>query len=129
MGHAQPVGHILLQTVYAILRRDGGYVEPQLGAFVVTGQHLFAPVTQDIGTKTWVRLRTVVELHPVKAADGLHAACLPVIFRHRLMVKHLAEQVAVPPDTEIGRNACAPYAKGIIVAVVFLLLIGMFRGD
>ena len=41
------------------------------------------------------------------------------------MVEHLAKQVAVPPDAEVGGYAHAAHAKGIVVAVVVVSAVGL----
>ena len=87
-GYAEAVGDIFHQTRDAVIGGDGRDVESQFGALAVADEHLLAPVAQDVGRETGVRLRAVVEL-AVEPLDSRDLMVLPVVFRYSLVVEQL----------------------------------------
>jgi hypothetical protein len=87
-----------------MLRRDDGRVDSQ---FLVVGGSLdqfLAPVAQDVGAEHRGGLGAVVGHASFGGENRVHRALFPVPLGDDVAVEELAEQVAVPPDGEIGAS-------------------------
>ena len=110
---AQSVYAVVHQCIETVFGRDRGRVDPQLRVVVISPYRFLAPVAQYIRLYARCALRIVVRKHSLRAEQRyelivliipfiyLRSACFQLLAE--LVVKQLAEQVAVPPYAEIDR--------------------------
>ena len=68
-------------------------------------EHLLSPVAQDVGHERRVGFGAVVAVHASELDDGLDGLVGPVVLRDGCPIQQFAVQVAIPPYSEVERQA------------------------
>jgi hypothetical protein len=65
-GNANSVYRIVQEGVQAIVRGDSSHIKAQGAVVLCTHEYLFAPIAQDVGVNTGIRLGTIIADTAVK---------------------------------------------------------------
>ena len=104
---------------------DGGErcdVDAQFVTFGCTDDDLFTPIAKDVGSKTGIGLRAIVELDTFEACDIDDGLFLPIELRNRLTIEEFAQQVTIPPDAKIDGKMSATQLEVLLMLRVIGIL-------
>ena len=94
------------EGVEAVLGRNGGCIDAQFLVVERSPDHLFSPITQDVGAQDWRRLSSIIGSATLRDKQSGFGSIRPMPLRNGVAIKQFTEDIPIPEHPEIARARC-----------------------